>query len=263
MRLDRSYQLPLSSIHVSSQQFKFLEVLLFTCIFNWLQKPYQALVRCAEDVIHTLAEMLPFDGQMREHWVLDLERLKEKLYSAVHFILQTLRAVSKYHHNYNKACLTSTTVTPSSRKHCYVSWLFLLLFLQASSWYSLVLHENFLQELLSGVKGDGGPTQRQRRNWGTIPAWRHKISTFLWKNPPPDMEELVHLAHLSNVIPDDEVQQAGKQMSQRWEGIELHIAKRLSRWLSWYSYTSSCNGHIILKSKDICRGCLNKSDPGS
>lgn len=65
-------------------------------------KPLQALVRCAEDVIHTLAEILPFEGQIRDHWVLDLERLKEKVYSAVQFILQTLRSVSKYHRNYKK-----------------------------------------------------------------------------------------------------------------------------------------------------------------
>ncbi len=77
-----------------SNDFKTLPLLLVI---------YQALVRCAEDVIHTLAEILPFDGHNREHWVLDLERLKEKLHSAVHFILQTLRAVSSYHNNYNKA----------------------------------------------------------------------------------------------------------------------------------------------------------------
>ncbi|XP_068565129.1 uncharacterized protein si:ch211-241j12.3 [Cebidichthys violaceus] len=41
------------------------------------------------------------------------------------------------------------------------------------------------------------------------------MSTFLKKNPPPDTEELVHLAHLSSAIPDDEVQEAGKQMSHR------------------------------------------------
>ncbi|XP_067428064.1 uncharacterized protein [Thunnus thynnus] len=152
-----------------------------------IHTPAMALVRCAEDVIHTMAEILPLDSQTRERWVLDLERLKEKLRSAVHFIFQTLRAVSSYHHYYNKA----------------------------NSWYSLVLCENFLQQLLSGVDGDDVPRQRQRRSWGTIPAWRQKLSTFLKKNPPPDMEELVHLAHLSNVIPDDEVQQEGKQMSQR------------------------------------------------
>ncbi|XP_018555248.1 puratrophin-1 [Lates calcarifer] len=152
-----------------------------------IHTPAMALVRRAEDVIHTLAEILPFDGQSRERWALDLERLKEKLCSAVHFIFQTLRAVSNYHHYFNKA----------------------------NSWYSLVLCENFLQELLSGVNVDGVPTQQQRRNWGSVPAWRHKLSTFLKKNPPPHMEELVHLAHLSNVIPDDAVHQAGKQMSQR------------------------------------------------
>ncbi|KAM6992313.1 uncharacterized protein LKV04_008366 [Tautogolabrus adspersus] len=48
-----------------------------------------------------------------------------------------------------------------------------------------------------------------------IPAWRHKLSLFLKNNPSPDLEELVHLAHLSSVIPDDEVQQSGRQMSQR------------------------------------------------
>lgn len=41
------------------------------------------------------------------------------------------------------------------------------------------------------------------------------MSTFLKKNPPPDMEELVYLAHLSNAIPDDDIKKAGKQMSQR------------------------------------------------
>lgn len=62
----------------------------------------QALVRCAEDVIHTLAEVLPVSGQSRERWVLHLERLKDKLHSTVNFILQTLRAVSSYHHYFNK-----------------------------------------------------------------------------------------------------------------------------------------------------------------
>ncbi|XP_060908639.1 uncharacterized protein LOC132985323 isoform X2 [Labrus mixtus] len=154
-----------------------------------IHTPAMALVRCAEDVIHTLSEVLLCDGQPAERWALDLERLKEKLHSAVVFILQTLRAVSSFHHYYNKA----------------------------RSWYHLVLCENFLQELLSGVNGGaGGDTaQRQRRNRGTIPAWRHKLSMFLKKNPSPDLEELVHLAHLSSVIPEDEVQQSGRQMSQR------------------------------------------------
>lgn len=152
-----------------------------------VHSPAMALVRCAEEVIHISAEILPFDAQTRERWVLDLVRLKDKLYSDVNFILQTLRAVSNYHHYYNKA----------------------------SSWYTLVLYENFLQELLSGLNGDGPPTHKQKSNRGTIPPWRYKLSTFLKKHPPPDMEELVHLANLSNVIPDEEIQQAGQQMSQR------------------------------------------------
>ncbi|KAM9314899.1 LOW QUALITY PROTEIN: uncharacterized protein KZ484_024613 [Pholidichthys leucotaenia] len=152
-----------------------------------IHTPAMALVRCAEDVVHTLAEILPLDGATRESWALDLERLKDKLHTAVHYILQTLRAASNYHRYYSKA----------------------------NSWYTLTLGENFLQELLSGVQGDAASTRGQRNSWGAIPAWRYKLSSFLKKNPTPDMEELLHLAHLSNTIPDDELQQAGKQMSHR------------------------------------------------
>ncbi|XP_069017670.1 uncharacterized protein [Embiotoca jacksoni] len=152
-----------------------------------IHTPAMALVCCAEDVVHTLAGVLPLDGPTRESWVLDLERLKRKLHSAVHFILQTLRAVSSYQQHYNKANI----------------------------WYQRVLSENFMSELLSGVHGDAPASQRRRRNWGTIPVWRQKLSSFLKKNPPPDTEELLHLAHLSKAIPDDEVQQAGSRMSGR------------------------------------------------
>lgn len=68
-----------------------------------IHTPAMALVHCAEDVIHTLNEMLPFDGQEPDLRFLELERLKEKLHSAVHFILQTLRTVAKYHHSHKKA----------------------------------------------------------------------------------------------------------------------------------------------------------------
>ncbi|XP_073349468.1 uncharacterized protein [Pagrus major] len=202
-----------------------------------IHTPAMALVRCAEDVIHTWVEILPCDGQTRESWVLDLERLKEKLHSAVHFILQTLRAVSTYHHNYNKA----------------------------SGWYSLVLCENSLQELLSGVNGDAAPTQRQRRSWRTIPAWRHKLSSFLKKNPPPDVEQLVHLAHLSNVIPDDELQQAGKQMSQRCMTLrKLLISSgpvavaHLQLALQW-QYELLRSSHVNHSSAE---GATNRTDKG-
>lgn len=87
--------------------------------------------------------------------------------------------------------------------------------LQANTWYRLVLGENLLQEMLSGVDSQSAPTQWQRRSRVSAPVWRHKLSAFLKKHCPPDVEELLHLAHLSNVIPDDMVQEAGKQMSER------------------------------------------------
>lgn len=87
--------------------------------------------------------------------------------------------------------------------------------LQANTWYRLVLGENLLQEMLSGVDSQSPSTQWQRRSRVSAPVWRHKLSAFLKKHCPPDVEELLHLAHLSNVIPDDVVQEAGKQMSER------------------------------------------------
>lgn len=59
---------------------------------------------CAEEVVRTLAELLSYEAQARERWIVDLERLKEKLHSTVHFTLQTLRALSNYQHYYTKVC---------------------------------------------------------------------------------------------------------------------------------------------------------------
>lgn len=101
---ETSHQLPLSLIFASYQQWYSYQWLTFSLVsLTQTLNPSQALVHFAEDIIHMLAEILPFDGQMREPWVLDLESLKEEFYFAVHFILESLRAVSKYHHNYNKA----------------------------------------------------------------------------------------------------------------------------------------------------------------
>lgn len=133
---------------------------------------------------------------------------------------------------------------------------FLFLF-QANSWYSLVLGENFLQVLLSGVDGDGVPTLKQRRS---IPAWRYKMSTFLKKTPAPDTEELVHLAHLSKAIPDEEVQQAGRQMSQRWESTErfYRVIYRVFVLLQKF-LTQICTfdiGYIISQTFSLCVRCV-------
>ncbi|PWA21865.1 hypothetical protein CCH79_00017593, partial [Gambusia affinis] len=130
--------------------------------------PAMALIRCAEDVIHTLEEISPVKSWHEESWALELERQKENLHSAVQIVLQNLRAVSSYHHYYSKA------------------------------------------KLLSGVH-----EEQQSNSLRTIPAWRQRLSIFLRKNPPPEMEELLHLSRLSTSIPDNEVQQASRRLSQR------------------------------------------------
>ena len=88
--------------------------------------------------------------------------------------------------------------------------------LQSSSWYNIVLRENFLQDLLWGVSTDSLQALHhpQGVNAG-VPAWRQSVCQFLAKNPSPDMAELVQLEHLANVIPDDSLQRVGKQLSQR------------------------------------------------
>ena len=65
-----------------------------------------ALVRCAEDLIHTLADtLLPGDAQTKEEWVQDPDRLKENIHSAVELPHQTLGAVADFDHYYNKVGL--------------------------------------------------------------------------------------------------------------------------------------------------------------
>uniref|UniRef100_A0A674E6Q5 Si:ch211-241j12.3 n=3 Tax=Salmo trutta TaxID=8032 RepID=A0A674E6Q5_SALTR len=154
-----------------------------------IYKPAMALVHRAEDVIHTLADTLPpGDAQTREEWVQDLDRLKENFHSAVELPRQTLGAVADFYHYYNKA----------------------------NCWYSIVLCENFLQDLLWGVNCDSFPKRYHPLEMhGPDPVWRQAVCDFLRRNPSPDMEELVQLAQLANVIPDAQLQQKGKQLSQR------------------------------------------------
>ncbi|XP_054589716.1 uncharacterized protein [Nothobranchius furzeri] len=142
--------------------------------------PAMVLIHHCEEVIHTLEETLPLEAQTRESWVQDLERLKDNLHLDVTLVLQTLRAVSDYHHYYNKA----------------------------NSWCRLVLSEDFLQELLSAAHRDHLSSEQQT-------VWRRELSTFLKKNPAPDMEELVHLVHLSSAIPDEQLRQAGRRIYHR------------------------------------------------
>lgn len=63
----------------------------------------QALVRRAEDVIHTLSKSVQL-SDVREPWVDDLHRLKENLRSSVQHLYQTLRNVSDFHYTLNRVC---------------------------------------------------------------------------------------------------------------------------------------------------------------
>ncbi|XP_013120046.1 uncharacterized protein LOC100698705 isoform X1 [Oreochromis niloticus] len=193
-----------------------------------IHTPAMALVRWAEDVIQTSAEILPLDSQPTGSWAADLERLKDKLDSAVNVILQTLRAVSSYHRYYSKA----------------------------SCWYSQVLCQNFLQELLSGVREEAASIHLQQKNWGMMPGWRWRLSTFLKNNPPPEMEELLHLSHLASAIPDDEIQQTGKRMSQRCLTLRKLLGssgpvavEQLQMALQW-QYELLRGNHVNLLSAD-------------
>ncbi|XP_051954949.1 uncharacterized protein LOC127624250 [Xyrauchen texanus] len=148
-----------------------------------------ALVRRAEDVIHTLAETVPFtESRPREQWVEDLERLKENLCSAVQRPHQTLRTVSDFHYTCNRC----------------------------KNWYNLVLCETFLQDLLwSGSCGCPSEISSSPDMCTGLPTWRRVIETFLRRNPCPEVQELVKLAHLANVITDPYLQHTGKQLSHR------------------------------------------------
>ncbi|XP_073709140.1 uncharacterized protein [Garra rufa] len=144
-----------------------------------------ALVRRAEDVIHTLAETVPLsERKPTEPWVEDLSRLKENLCSAVQHLYQTLRIVSDFHHIRNRC----------------------------KNWYSLVLRESLLQELLWSGHCEMSSSPDLRSG---LSSCRRGVETFLRRNPCPEVQELVKLAHLSNVITDPHLRHTGTQLSHR------------------------------------------------
>uniref|UniRef100_A0A671K328 Uncharacterized LOC107697503 n=2 Tax=Sinocyclocheilus anshuiensis TaxID=1608454 RepID=A0A671K328_9TELE len=140
-----------------------------------------ALVRRAEDVMHTLAETVPLrERKPAEPWLEDLARLKENLCSAVQRLYQTLRTVSDYHHTCNRV----------------------------KSWYDLVLRESLLQELLWS-----GHCELSRAP--DLSSCRRGVQTFLRRNPCPEVLELVKLAHFADAITDPHFQHTGSQLSHR------------------------------------------------
>ncbi|KTG05704.1 hypothetical protein cypCar_00023229 [Cyprinus carpio] len=141
----------------------------------------QALVRRAEDVMHTLAETVPFsERKPAEPWLEDLSRLKENLSSAVQHLYQTLRTVSDFHHTCNRC----------------------------KSWYGVVLRESLLQELLWS-----GRCELSRSL--DLSSCRRGVQSFLRRNPCPEVQELVKLAHLANAITDPHLRHTGTQLSHR------------------------------------------------
>ncbi|XP_056436727.1 uncharacterized protein LOC130374150 isoform X1 [Gadus chalcogrammus] len=155
--------------------------------------PAMALVRCSEDVLHTLEETVPGGGGPgREPWVGELEALKDQLLSAVEPLHQTIGAQCDFHR-----CLS-----------------------KANRWYGLVLRENFLQGLLLGLKEESPSCvsgQRQGRSGqGPGPDPRRKaLAAFLRGNPPPALQELLVLAQLAHTLPQPRLQRAGRQVAQR------------------------------------------------
>ncbi|XDV42463.1 hypothetical protein PO909_011120, partial [Leuciscus waleckii] len=140
-----------------------------------------ALVRRAEDVMHTLAETVPeAERTPAQPWLEELERLKEDLCSTVQHLDQTLRSASDFHH---------------ARDRC-------------KSWCERVLGESLLQELLWSehceAQGESGSSTR-----------RPGVQAFLRRNPCPEVQELVALARLAHSMTDPSLQQAGTQLSHR------------------------------------------------
>ncbi|XP_048842096.1 uncharacterized protein LOC125714966 isoform X2 [Brienomyrus brachyistius] len=153
-------------------------------------RPAMALVHRADDVLRMLAEsMSPVEIQAHGEWIMQLDRVKEKFLAALDLPYQTLKAVSDFYYYYNKS----------------------------KTWYDVVLCENFFQDLLWNGTQDSIPKLHCLRvmRASRTPPWKQAVCDFLKKNPPPEMEELVQLAHLANVISDPHLQQNGRWLSHR------------------------------------------------
>uniref|UniRef100_A0AAY4DFG1 CRAL-TRIO domain-containing protein n=1 Tax=Denticeps clupeoides TaxID=299321 RepID=A0AAY4DFG1_9TELE len=179
------------------------------------------LAHRAEDVIHKTTMVIPLGEALHgEGWVDELEGLKESFCSAVELLYQTLRAVANFHRGLSRA----------------------------KAWYSLVLCQNFLQDLLCGGTCDTAPKLQSPLDARPgLPVWKQAVGNFLKRNPSPETEELVQLAHLANVIPEAKLQQSGKQLSHRCMilrklltcpgAVSLHDLKLALQWQ--YDFLSS------------------------
>ncbi|KAI4876945.1 hypothetical protein NFI96_018315, partial [Prochilodus magdalenae] len=139
-----------------------------------------ALVRRAEDVIHTLAETVGERG-IGEPWVEELEQQKNEFRSAVELQYSNIRTHGLYHRCYSKV----------------------------QAWYRRAVCESFLQDLLWGTCCDGQGDVSAGREW------KPALESFLRVHTCPQVEELVQLAHLASIVPDPHLQTAGKQLAHR------------------------------------------------
>nr|XP_021324226.1 guanine nucleotide exchange factor DBS [Danio rerio] len=76
-----------------------------------------ALVRRAEDVMHTLAETVPpADRRPAEPWLEELTRLKDQLSSAVQNQLQTLNRAAHFQHSCNRVAEGAMSLHPKPKR---------------------------------------------------------------------------------------------------------------------------------------------------
>ncbi|XP_076872787.1 uncharacterized protein LOC143522807 isoform X2 [Brachyhypopomus gauderio] len=145
-----------------------------------------ALVRRAERVIQTLAELLPVgDGRVQEAWLSELEQETGRFHTAMELLHRKLWAACHY-------------------RHCYA---------KLQCWYSLAVCEGFLQDLLwSKCRSCDDPPLLGGQG-GASPDWRSTLESFLRLHPCPRVEELMQLVQLARAV--GEPQDAATQLAHR------------------------------------------------
>ncbi|XP_060769499.1 uncharacterized protein LOC132876470 isoform X2 [Neoarius graeffei] len=144
------------------------------------------LVHRAEDLLNTVSETVAFTQRRKGHeWINELERLKDQLRAAVEFQKRNLNTICTFHQCHHKI----------------------------QRWYHVAVCESFLQDLLwrtCSNKPDHKESLPHEQS-GVFSV----IEEFLRLHPPPEVEELMQLAHLANTIHDAHLENAGKQLAQR------------------------------------------------
>ncbi|XP_035384882.1 uncharacterized protein LOC113567738 isoform X1 [Electrophorus electricus] len=149
-----------------------------------------ALVRRAEDVIHTTTEVVPMgSGWGQEAWLAELEQETDRFRMAVELLYERLRAVCRFHCGYEKV----------------------------QHWYSRAICERSLQDLLwSRCRNpDVPPLACVKGGTSADSAWRPALESFLRHHPCPQLEELAQLAQLERALGELPNQGAAAQLTNR------------------------------------------------